>query len=524
MLKMMSNDERVFFGDFESSFYTDHFIDIKNPQTSLHHIKLTGLKRITNAREVLKINEKKIGAFLEGDYLSSTQVFFDDSSVVPFKASLGKFIINEVKVTGLRKIQDTYHGKLEGKIFASNQRGIVPLSVIDKPDTSNTGILSNRKGCRSFYKKNEDLSANNSFTNKLNRGCSPLRNKSGKGNGLNESSSLNKSQINNGLQDEISIPASSRSGCLSRNGRSVPMSGGGCSPSSGGCSPIGNGCSPLAGGCFSFGSGCSGLFSNLLSLFFLLWLLSFLFKSCEDLSDYIVDSGTSEEDTNTDGSDETKIDDENIDYDSYLDDILTDTISRSDQTSPNNEDDELDVQNNDDSNLEEDLIQDIEIDTIPPEEVETEDDIMDFTDRDVIESTDSSEQNTNPRDTNTSGGVLLEIPNIEFLTNSMELKPSSKNELDRLAEFLIKNRNLYVTVYGHTDNKGAAYDNKILSQERALAVVLYLVEVGVDSSRLKGVGKGENSPKYTNNTPEGRAKNRRVEVSIKNIIQIENGQ
>ncbi|MDB4649881.1 OmpA family protein [Crocinitomicaceae bacterium] len=524
MLKKMSNDERVFFGDFESSFYTDHFIDIKNPQTSLHHIELTGLKRITNAKEVLKINKKKIGAFLEGDYLSSTQLFFDESSVEPFKASLGKFIINEVKVTGLRKIQDTYHGKLKGKIFASNQRGIVPISLFDEPKASNLGFLSNRKGCNFFNNKNEVLSTNNSFTNKLNRGCSPLRKKSENGNGLNESSSLNKSQINNTLQDETSIPASSRSGCLSRNARSVPMSGGGCSPSFGGCSPIGNGCSPLAGGCFSFGSGCSGLFSNLLSLFFLLWLLSFLFKSCEAFSDFLVDSGTSGEENKSEGSGDSNIDDENIDYDSYLDDILTDTLSRSEQTLPNNEDDEIDTQRNEDSDLEDDLIQELENDTIPPEEIENEDDILDFTDRDVIETTDSSQQNIVPRDTNNSAGVLLELPNIEFLTNSMELKPSSKNELNRLAEFLIKNRSLHIIIYGHTDNKGDAYDNKVLSQERANAVVFYLEGVGIDSFRLKAVGKGENEPKYSNRTPEGRAKNRRVEVSIKNIIQNEDEQ
>ncbi len=523
---MMSNDERVFFGDFESSFYTDHFIDIKNPQTSLYHIELTGLKRITNAKEVLKINEKKIGAFLEGDYLSSTQVFFKENLASPFKTSLGKFIINEIKVTGLRKIQDTYHGKLEGKIFVSNERGIVPLSIIDEHDATNVSWFSNRKGCSSFKKKKEGLSANNSFSNKLNKGCIPFRNRNGNGNKntVNEPGSVNESRTINGLNDETSIPASSRSGCLSRNGSSVAMSGGGCSPSSRGCSPIGTGCSPLGGGCFSLGSGCSGLFSNLLSLFFLLWVLSFLFKSCESLSDYIVDSGTPDEDANTEESEENIIEDENIDYDSYLDDILTDTISSNDQTRTKNEKDDLDVQNNDESDLEDDLIQDSESDTIPPEEVESEDNIVDFTDRDVIESIDSTEQNTVPRDTNNSDGILLEIPNIEFLTNSMELKPSSKKELNRFAEFLLKNRNLHATVFGHTDNRGAAYDNKVLSQERAYAVVIYLEQAGVDSSRLIAVGKGENEPKYSNKSPEGRAKNRRVEVNIKNIIQIENGQ
>ena len=67
---------------------------------------------------------------------------------------------------------------------------------------------------------------------------------------------------------------------------------------------------------------------------------------------------------------------------------------------------------------------------------------------------------------------------------------------------------------GHTDNSGAEKFNKKLSMQRAAEVKSYLVENGIDASRLKTVGQGELSPKASNNTSEGRALNRRVEFSV----------
>jgi len=72
-----------------------------------------------------------------------------------------------------------------------------------------------------------------------------------------------------------------------------------------------------------------------------------------------------------------------------------------------------------------------------------------------------------------------------------------------------------VIIEGHTDNVGSAQRNKVLSEERATAVLNYLVERGVDKKRLKAVGYGLTKPIADNNTEEGRAKNRRVELVIK---------
>ena len=108
----------------------------------------------------------------------------------------------------------------------------------------------------------------------------------------------------------------------------------------------------------------------------------------------------------------------------------------------------------------------------------------------------------------------MEIEFIEFLTNSMELKPSSYSSLDKQAEFLLINRKIQAVIYGHTDNVGDESHNQILSQERAQSVVYYLIKAGVDENRLDAIDRLQVS-RATNETEEGRSKNRRVEVRFK---------
>jgi len=72
-----------------------------------------------------------------------------------------------------------------------------------------------------------------------------------------------------------------------------------------------------------------------------------------------------------------------------------------------------------------------------------------------------------------------------------------------------------VIIEGHTDNVGSAAKNKTLSEQRAQAVLKYLVSRGVDKKRLKAVGYGLTKPVADNSTDEGKAKNRRVELVIK---------
>jgi OmpA-OmpF porin, OOP family len=102
---------------------------------------------------------------------------------------------------------------------------------------------------------------------------------------------------------------------------------------------------------------------------------------------------------------------------------------------------------------------------------------------------------------------------IYFDTDKSELKPESKPALEEIAKLLAQNPGFKLKVVGHTDMTGSLDANMKLSQARAEAVVQALVtRNGVAPSRLKGYGVGPLSPVATNDTDEGRAKNRRVEL------------
>lgn len=108
----------------------------------------------------------------------------------------------------------------------------------------------------------------------------------------------------------------------------------------------------------------------------------------------------------------------------------------------------------------------------------------------------------------------LNLSNVQFYTNSDILLPSSAEELQQLAEFLIKNDTLSATIYGHTDSIGKPRDNLVLSQRRAESVKKFLQSLGVDGERLNPVGMGSEQPMADNATEEGRLMNRRVEVKL----------
>jgi OOP family OmpA-OmpF porin len=79
---------------------------------------------------------------------------------------------------------------------------------------------------------------------------------------------------------------------------------------------------------------------------------------------------------------------------------------------------------------------------------------------------------------------------------------------------LVKEPTWKIKIVGHTDNVGSDASNLELSKKRAIAVSNYLVTKGVDASKITTDGKGESMPIATNDTPEGRDKNRRVEFTI----------
>ena len=83
--------------------------------------------------------------------------------------------------------------------------------------------------------------------------------------------------------------------------------------------------------------------------------------------------------------------------------------------------------------------------------------------------------------------------------------------LDNVIIELIRYPAVLLEVQAHTDNRGPARGNLTLSQQRAQAVVQYMVQGGVSASRLRAVGYGESRPPFQNATEEGRQRNRRVE-------------
>ncbi len=109
-------------------------------------------------------------------------------------------------------------------------------------------------------------------------------------------------------------------------------------------------------------------------------------------------------------------------------------------------------------------------------------------------------------------GSRLTLQNVFFDFDKATLKPESRTELMEVVRFLRENPKVRVEVEGHTDSVGRADYNLQLSQRRAEAVRSFLVEQGVDPSRLTARGYGSNRPVADNRTETGRAQNRRVEL------------
>ena len=103
-------------------------------------------------------------------------------------------------------------------------------------------------------------------------------------------------------------------------------------------------------------------------------------------------------------------------------------------------------------------------------------------------------------------GVLFDF-------NKSTLQPASDAVLQQVADLLVKGKTLKVEVQGHTDNVGGDAYNQTLSEARARAVVDWLTRHGVAAARLSANGYGKTKPVADNNTDEGRAKNRRVEIA-----------
>ena len=108
----------------------------------------------------------------------------------------------------------------------------------------------------------------------------------------------------------------------------------------------------------------------------------------------------------------------------------------------------------------------------------------------------------------------IRLPDVRFETNSDRLRPGAERTLNDAADTLIRNPNLLTEVAGYTDSRGEANYNRGLSERRAKTVRDYLINHGVDSSRLTWRGYGESDPIANNETAEGRDQNRRVVLRI----------
>ncbi len=106
------------------------------------------------------------------------------------------------------------------------------------------------------------------------------------------------------------------------------------------------------------------------------------------------------------------------------------------------------------------------------------------------------------------------LRNVLFETNSALLLKSSFTELKRLVGYLSQNIDKTITIIGYTDNVGDKKSNQKLSEQRARSVKNYLIQSGIDNARITSSGFGENYPMESNETIEGRQKNRRVEFVI----------
>jgi outer membrane protein OmpA-like peptidoglycan-associated protein len=106
------------------------------------------------------------------------------------------------------------------------------------------------------------------------------------------------------------------------------------------------------------------------------------------------------------------------------------------------------------------------------------------------------------------------VKNLQFEVGSAVIAASSFDDLDQLAEILLQNPSVRLSIEGHTDNQGEREKNIRISRERAQAVMDYLIGKGVEAARLKATGYGPDKPLVPNTSRDNRAINRRVELKL----------
>lgn len=118
--------------------------------------------------------------------------------------------------------------------------------------------------------------------------------------------------------------------------------------------------------------------------------------------------------------------------------------------------------------------------------------------------------------------ILVNLPDgVTFAVDSVTITPAFQSTLNEIAQSMQTYPDSLIDVYGHTDSTGSDAYNQSLSERRAQSVANYLIMRGVSASRIRSQGFGESYPVASNDTPEGRQKNRRVEIKITPISREE---
>jgi outer membrane protein OmpA-like peptidoglycan-associated protein len=115
----------------------------------------------------------------------------------------------------------------------------------------------------------------------------------------------------------------------------------------------------------------------------------------------------------------------------------------------------------------------------------------------------------------TNRGWIVTLPSsVLFDTADATLKPGGRQNLEQIARVMREHPEATITVEGYTDNQGSTAYNRMLSEQRAMAVKQALVQSGVDASRVMARGYGDGFPVASNNSAEGRQLNRRVQLVV----------
>lgn len=114
----------------------------------------------------------------------------------------------------------------------------------------------------------------------------------------------------------------------------------------------------------------------------------------------------------------------------------------------------------------------------------------------------------------TESGVVVTLGDVLFESGETDLVTEAASSLEEVVDLLQSEPDKKIRIEGHTDSTGSTETNLRLSQQRADAVLTALVNLGVDADRITTVGMGEDFPIASNDTAEGRSRNRRVDVIL----------